>query len=230
MYDIVIILIVVALVAIIFVYYITRYSNIISDDQQLLLQSNDDKILTNWYNNVTKSNSDFEVDNREIAARFIKRILDRDVDFEHIVIGTNLEEQYYKIMKKIPNDDIFIDVRSLIGKSWEFLIIKNKKLRDKFEVEAINLNELNDIMLADYDKGAYQHIKDLLTVRWGMIADLGDIGALNDSGSYLYLPTDQEGDEVIVKDNIVATKTIRGARINLLCNNWEFETLLKRLK
>lgn len=232
MYYTILILIVVALISIIYVWYITRYSHIINDSEPLELQGEENKILDVWYQAINKSPFDFGLDNREIAANFIERLLNRKVDPEDIVIGNNLKEQYYKITGKNIEED-YINVRDLIGKPWEFLIITDKSLRDKFIVEQINLNELNDIMLANLDKSAYDYIADLLSVRWGMINELNDSDIINDKGSYLYvkLPDNiEEENKVIVKQNIVAARTMKGARINLLCDNWEFETLIKRLK
>ena len=226
----ILILVIIILISIAYVWWVTRYSNIISDDQELKLHTEEDKMLGNWYQNLNKSPLNFGMDDREIATAFIERIYNRKVDYEHIIIGTNLEKQYYKITGKEIEKENYIDVRSLIGKPWEFIIVPDRKVRAQIVVEIVDLNELNDIMIAKAEQGAWEYITDLLDNRWKMIDALNDEDVLNSSGSYLYLKTDSNEDEVIVKQNIRAKGTSKGARINLLCDNWEFETLMKRLR
>lgn len=221
-------LLIIALIAIVYVWYVTRGSNIIDDNQELKLDTDEDKMLGSWYQNINKSSLNFGVDDREIAATFIERIYNRKVDYEDIVIGTNLEEQYYGITGNKIEQENYVDVRSLIGKPWEFIIVPDKRIRAQFMVETIDLNDLNDIMLAKAEQGAREYVTDLLNNRWRMITTLNNDNIVNDSGSYLYLKTDTN--ELITKQNIVAKRTAKGERINLLCDNWEFETLMKRLQ
>ena len=232
MYYLIIILIMIALISIAYVWYFTRGKNIVSDDQLLQLHTDEDKVLSSWYQANNKSSLDFGIDDNEIAATFIERMLNKKVKPEHIVIGRNLEEQYYKFTGIMPDQNIFVDTRDLIGKSYQFLIISDNKLRERFIKEDINLNELNDIMLNNLDEGARNYLIDLLNVRWGMIEQLNDDDIVNKGGSYLYIkvPDNSTENEITVRENILAANTAKGARINLLCNNWEFETLMKRLK
>jgi hypothetical protein len=90
------------------------------------------------------------------------------------------------------------------------------------------------IMNSDLDLIAHDTLKEILQFRWDQISKLNDPNILNidGNGSYAYLRvpenTSLKDDTIEIMTGITAAVTPRGARINLLCSNYEFEELIKR--
>jgi len=266
--------ILIALLAILYVWYVTKYSNSIPDDKPIPLESNDDRLLIHWYNMHIKHSFDFNINDLEIAAKFLERIYNIKIDPNLLVIGTNLENQYFKITGHhlengySPDKDCLFDVRSIIGKSGEIAIIYNENLRNSLrKVNTFDFTELNDIINSDLDIMARDYLYEVLKFRWEQITQLNDPNVLNNHGSSWFCKTKPRGNEVIpaptlsylylripssgnedplgfakqthsIDGNVItvlngavsALMTPNGARINLLCSNIEFETLIKRWK
>lgn len=232
-------MIIIVVVSILYVWYMTRYSHGISDDETLSLHTDEDKVLSSYLANYVKYSIDFNTNDSVIAAKYLQRVYKIEVDPNLIVIGTNLDEQYFvrahshlQITYQNNHDCIF-DLRSNIGKNIEFAIIHNPKIRSALQqLNKADLNELGSIISSELDISAKEYLHDILTNRWTQILELGDPNIINNSGSYLYLKgSDQSGLSVnILGDKISGLNTARGIRINLLCSNYEFEALIIRWK
>src|SRR5579862_6842378 len=95
-----IILILIAIIAIIYVWYVTRYQNLISETDHLKLDNDENKLFGDWYENNLNPNYDFTITTTEIAIKFLQRIYQVDIDSDLIIVGTNIDKQYYKIAGK----------------------------------------------------------------------------------------------------------------------------------
>lgn len=234
-------MIIIAVVAILYVWYVTRGTHTIPDDKPLLLDTDEDKILVHWYNLHTKPSYDFNVDDCAIAAKYIHRIYNLEVNPNNIVVGTNLDAQYYTLTnnhlesKPSLDHDYLVDLRSLSAKSGEIAVINDPVIRTKLErANSLDLTALNLIIESDLDIIAKEYLDGVLKARWELIQKLNDPNIANNDGSYLYLnlsvhPNNYpQGNSSTVLDNVTAKFIMGRARINLLCSNYEFEALLKR--
>ena len=233
------ILVIIALISIAYVWYVTRGLHSLSEDQHLSLDSTDDKLLFHWYKLHTNHSFNFDITDQEIAKKYLHRIYDINVDAHFIVVGTNLSSQYTKLTGKqllsryVPNVDCIFDIRSTIGKDGEIAIIYNQKYVDILRHHNnYNLSEINDIIDSEIDILARDFLQDILKFRWEQISQANNTNVLNSEGSYLYLSIPEEilsPETVLLPGNIIAAITPLGARINLLCSNLEFESLISRL-
>lgn len=245
----------VSVIAIIYVWYMTRYINFIPDDKQLILNTDEDKLLVHWYKLHIKQTYDFDTNDNKIAARYLNRIYNIDIDPNLIVLGLNLDTQYFKLTKlhldaeythNVAKSqetssgkfvDCIFDLRSTCGKPGEIAIIHNSRIRKLLQNNNnLDMSELNLIINSDLDIMANDYLKQILKFRWDKIKELNVPNLLNNEGSYAYIQTndniintDLDG-SIIILDNVLAKITTQGARINLLCSNYEFETLIKRWK
>jgi hypothetical protein len=249
----------VALLAILYVWYITRWRDAIPDTQPVPLETEDDKLLVHWYNMQLTHSYDSHPDDIAIAATFLQRIYNIQIDPGFLVIGTNLSDQYRNTsvetiyntsqsnLDPVQRDYIF-DIRSVLGKNGEIAIIHNPQIRNRlYQANNLDMSEINTIMSHELDLPARDYFREVLQHRWKQIRQLNDRNVLNSQqqeGSYLYLVavevvidaalgTVPPDNTVIVfspqnTGGVTATIAPNGARINLLCTDLEFETLMKR--
>ncbi len=230
----------IAIVSIVFVWYMTRYSYGISDNEPVPLHTDEDKVLTTYFQNYVNPVFDFNSNDTSIAAKYLQRVHKVEVDPKLIVIGTNLNEQYFArahshlSLSYQKNKDCLFDLRTDIGKNIEFAIIHNPKIRTELQkVNGTDLNELNSIMSSELDISGKEYLQEVLTNRWNSILELSDSNVINNSGSYLYLRNNSSATGLpinIMGDKIIGLSTSKGIRLNLLCNNYEFEALITRWK
>lgn len=229
------VLIITIIIAVIIVWYISSNIKEKSDNAELELNTDEDKILQQWFEDNKKLSFNIDLTNEEIIAKLIKRIYDFDIDPRNLIIGTNLEQEYYNITKnkiqtKISDKkDCILYLRSIIGINYEVCIINSSnnlfnKLSSKVS-DDINLNFLNDIIDSNLEKTAYDHIRKVLNIRWERISEINNNNILERSSndSFLYLNPKHD------IPNLITDSTVKGDKVNLLCNNIEFEGLIYRL-
>jgi hypothetical protein len=102
------------------------------------------------------------------------------------------------------------DLRDTLGLPLQMAIIPNHNL------ELPDLSLLNAILENPY---YLNYFKEVLRNRWDQLALIGFEPTYK---SYLYLDHEIE--------NLVALNVDNGYRVNLLCNDYEFEALIRRLK
>ena len=239
--------IVIAVLAVLYVWYVTRGLNSIADDTTLSLETEEDKLLIHWYRASIQPSYDFNVNDLEIAATYLRRVHDVEVCPSLLVVGSNLEAQYQALTRKslstryTPRGDCFFDIRSNLAKDGEIAIIHDPTVRAALRRNnTVDLTEVSLIISNEMDLMARDYIQEVLKIRWGQIRSLNDPHVLNQNGSYVYLRVNK-GSETISKeiaiglpvtvlDRVTAFMTPKGARLNLLCTNYEFETLMKRWK
>lgn len=244
--DYLIVSILVAIIAIVYVWYRTRGTLTISDSQFIPLNTDDDKLLVHWYKLNMKQSYNFEFNDFSIATKYLLRNYQLDIKPDLIVVGTNLASQYSEITgNNLPKNnnnssesDCVFDLRSTTGLPIEIAIIHNTRLKqDLRRNNSCDLTELNSIIESDLDIIAKNYIQEVLKFRWEKINKLNDSTILNINHnntsyeSYLYLPlpnTQSQSETITVLDSVSAFVTPQGARINLLCSNFEFEALIKR--
>jgi hypothetical protein len=234
-----------AIISVIYVWYVTRYTNSIPDDKPVPLDNDDDKILVNWYKMNMKQSYDFNINDANIAAKYLHRIYNIDVNPSLLIIGTDLDDQYHsitgtRILPKSSNNiqtdkDCIFDLRSTSGKNGMIAMIHDHKIRTilKRNNNSFDLTELNLIIESELDIIARDYLEEILKLRWEQIQQLDDSNVLNNEGSYLFLRVSDygiNGTPITVLGNITAMMTPKGARINLLCSNYEFEALINRWK
>lgn len=233
--------IIIAVLAVLYVWYVTRGKNSIPDDATILLDTEDDKLLHHWYDNNIQPDYDFNVDDVEIAVKYLLRVHEIEVDPSLIVVGSNLAAKYvYLVQESLPTNysagsDCLFDIRSHLGINGEIAIIHNPKIRANLQRDCTgDLTTIRLIMNNEMDIIARDFLRETLRLRWEQILALNDPSVVNREGSYLYVRTPEDtanlAQPVIILNKVRALKTPQGARINLLCTNLEFETLMARWK
>jgi len=230
--DMLYILIIIVIVVVIAVWYISSNIREKSNNSELALNTDEDKILLQWFEENKKPSFNMDLTNQQIIAKLIKRIYDFDVDPNNIIIGNNLEQEYYNVTKKkistkfSGNEDCILYLRSIIGINYEVLIINSSRNISKFNSsDDLDLSMINDILDSNLEKTAYDHIRKALNIRWKAIMETNNKNIIdrNSDDSFLYLKSNHNIPKLIC-DN-----TVKGDRINLLCNDVEFNALIYRL-
>ena len=215
----------VALIAVIYIWWVTRGLGTISDDTILLLNTTDNYLFAEWYKHHIKPSFDFNINEYEIAARLLHSLYDIEVDPNLIVIGNDIASQYHKLTRKyLPSDSIY-DIRSAIGINTEIALIYDDRLRSILRRNN-NLDSFNDIppiIETKLEIVAKKYLSQILKYRWNKIIELGDDRVINNSGTFLYMTACDI-------PNVETALTPIGFRLNLLCGNLEFETLISRWK
>jgi len=236
----VIITLMMTIFAILYVWYVTNGLKYAADNATLSLETDDDKLLSNWYEENNKETYQFNVNDLEIAVKYLQRVHDINVDQNLIVIGTDLEQYYHNITGKVlsrkfsTESNSLFDIRSNLGKNGEIAIIRDNNLRKRIQRKTkANLTEINQIMDNNLDIMARDYIRDTLKIRWNQINSLDDPNIINNDGSYLYIKENAKieiGSHVTVIEKVTALVTPLGSRLNLLCTNLEFDSLITRWK
>lgn len=232
--TIIIALIVIIIIAVIVVWYVSSNIREKSNNTDLALNTDEDKILTQWFEENKRSSYDCDISNEQIISKLLKRIYDFDVDPDSIIIGSNLEEKYYNITRKQLNtkfsdkQDCILYLRSVIGLNYEICIINSsKKLLNKLTSNESDLNLffLNDIIESKLEKTAYDHIRKVLNIRWGEILKTNNDNIIQkeNDDSFLYLKKNHN------IPNLITHEMTNNERVNLLCSSIEFEALIHRL-
>lgn len=208
-------LILIALVVTFVFWYFTRDYRSIPDDRIINLATDEDRILGPWYQHHLKPSIEISPSDHEIAAQLLDRLYGLKIEPSLLVIGedltkfTNLSEQIF-------------DLRRVIGKSGQIAIINNERVRKRVR-RSINYDtsSFKAIMDQDLDTIAKNYLEANLKYRWDKINQVPDLNIVNNEGSYLYLRQHSIPN--------IETKEENGIhRINLLCTDLEFETLIQR--
>ena len=231
----------IAIIAILYVWYMTRGINSIPDATTLLLNTTDNYLLADWYKHYLKPSLVFDVNENEVAVRLLQRLYNIQVDQNLIVTGNNIGSQYHTLTnRQISNDvtntniDTIYDIRSAIGVNTDIALIHNERLRNTLRRNNTSdfSSEILPIMESELEIVAKDYLDQVLKYRWGKIIELNDDRVTNNNDSkiamglydtFLYLR------ECNIP-NIESATTPMGFRINLLCGDLEFETLIKRWK
>ena len=243
MIDIIYILIIIIIIAIIVVWYISFNIREKSNNTELVLNTDDDKILKQWFEENKKPSFDLDFTNESIVIKLIKKLYNFDVNSDRIIIGstavktlglTNLEKEYYNITgnkiqtKFSEKEDCILYLRSVIGVNYEVCIINssNKVFKKLSKLQNdIDLYFLNDIIESNLEKKAYDHLRKVINIRWDMILKTNNKNILerDSNDSFLFLKHNHN------IPNLIGCHEPKGDRINLLCDNLEFEALIHRL-
>lgn len=208
-----------ACVLIVIVWYISKSYRYIPDSELLDLSSEEDLLVLPWINKIELTGSDME-------ERLLKAL---HIESNNIVFGKDLKTTYQKLTGNIlRNNRSWFDLRLLTGFPGELAIIENDRIA--LQMRAMNSNmdlkNLTYIVAVDPELTVTNHIKQILDSRWETIISLNDPNVLNNSGTYLYYKSDTD----TVFNNVQGLTTDKGLRINLLCSNLQFNTLIARWK
>lgn len=222
--------IVVAIIAVVYMWYMTRGINSIPDTTILMLNTTDNYLLADWYKHYTKPSFAFNTNECEVAARLLERLYDIQVNPNLIVIGNDLASKYNTLTHRHlsvdvtnTNVDTIYDIRSAVGVNTEISLIHNHRLRNELRriTSSDSFNEIYPIVESELEIIARDYLKQVMKYRWDKIMELNDNRVINNNGTFLYMR------ECNIP-NIETTITSIGIRINLLCTNLEFETLIQR--
>lgn len=247
------------MLAILYVWYVTRGLNSVADDAIIPLNTSEDKQLQNWYKSNIEPSIDLTINEFEIAAKYLQRVHKLEISPDLLVVGNNLQLQYYELTKDHdpikaflpykyePDKDCVFDLRSSLARPGEIAIIYDDKLRQKLrQKNNVNLDDIALIMNSGLDEIAHNYLTGMLNFRWEQINSLKDPNVVNNGGSYLYyrlpkglpegLPEGSNDDEGVttILDKVAVLNSrsdeLPLGRMNLLCNNYEFEALMVRWK
>ena len=222
-------LFVVAVVLVVVFWYMTRDYRSIPEDRVINLASEEDRILNRWYEHHLQPSLDLNLNGQEIAAQLLEHLYGIQVDSEQLVIGTDIDREYYRLTgyklefsTELSTGDQVFDLRRYLGKSGQVAIIQNHQDRwDLYQTVPVDLNQYKAILDQGLDVIARDYLREVLTYRWDKINKLADPDVMNQQGAYLYLRNCQIPNvETQAHNNI--------HRINLLCTDLEFETLIIR--
>jgi hypothetical protein len=230
--------IIIAVLAIVYVWYVTRGRNSISDDATISLDTEDDKLLHHWYDSNIQPDYDFTTTDVEIAVKYLHRIHEIEIDPSLLVVGSNLNATYLQLTQQafpttyVVGSDYLFEIRSHLAVNGEIAIVQNPAIRANLQRTSTgDLTTIRLIMNNEMDLMARDFVRETLRLRWEQILALNDPSVLNRGGSYLYLRAPEDAamnQPILMLNKILALKTTQGARINLLCTNLEFETLMTR--
>lgn len=212
----------VAILAVIYVWYKCKYLNYIPDDVILKLGGSDASLLSKFFDEFLKPDISFDLNEENIAANLIKRLYKKDVDPDLLVVGEDAYIHYTLLTGKILDIDNYYDLRSAIGLNLEALVITNSKIREilKRRLLITCMPEVSELIKLELDVVTKEYLKQILEYRWNVLKSLNNHNIINKKGSYLYI-SDCEIPNVEIDEKY--------KRINLLCTDAEFETLVKRL-
>lgn len=224
-------LIIISCVVIILTWMFTYSYRHIPDSENLDLSTDDNTLFGKWLLDNIKPSLIIDLDDFATAADFIQRNFQEEIDPSSIVVGENLQSSYYKLTGKYlalfneatEGDKIF-HLRDIIGIEGEIAVISNPKtviaLRQSNE---FSMNKLHSLITVDGDKLCYNYLQNVLTSRWKIINDLQSESVINTYGSYLYL-------KGVTIPNVSTYENNKLHRINLLCTDLQFKTLIQRIK
>jgi len=218
--------IVIIIVIFMYLFYISKKNKKIISSMILELDTKDCKTLQDFFDQNIKKTYNFKLDENEMAVRLLNRLLNLNIDINHVIVGYNLTEQYMDLTGENLNKEDLFYIRDLIGKDGEIAIIKNPKIHQilKFK-NSFNPEIINDIIDNDLDLTAKNYIDNLLKKRWNLIRELNSDKIINtdNNHSFLYL-------EDFYLPNTKTSKNENISRINLLCETYVFDEFLNRWK
>lgn len=227
---------IISLIIIFIVYYLSKKEHAEKLSRKINLSTLDNE-LSNEYSTKLVHDYTFNMSNDSIA-RILLQSLFTNIDTTNIIIGENLNQQYYNITEmnlpivyttdSLIYDEYIIDLRSIIGYSGEIAIISNELVREQLKRNNnLDLSIVNSYINSGIHKQISDYIQSTLKHRWKLINKLNDSRIMNSSGSYLYYNND---DTNIIFNNVEGLLTERGIRINLLCSDENFDILMRNWK
>lgn len=252
-------LIIFTIVLILIAWLYSKYLSYYNSNKVLSLESDDDELLTDWYKSNIKPIYTVELNNTIIAAKYISQIYNIDIDPSLLVVGQNLSDKFINIISSnnfntkdqklfmssnindissiIKDNNILFDIRSSLGINCDIAIIHNSNLRNKLQKDSLyDLYTLDSILETNHALAVHKYLSNELNARWDVISSINLPNILNNNGSFVYLKVDPNfysdkyyNTVITIFDNIQATMTPKGARINLLCSHNNFKLLMTRL-
>jgi vacuolar-type H+-ATPase subunit F/Vma7 len=227
---------IVAIIAIVFFWFISKKYRWIPDDEILSLEGIEDKVLQRWYDQHMPRLLLVDMGNYEIAAALFEKLQGLKADPKKIVIGHDLAKQYEDLLPRESNNKIYpfiLDIRSQIGKPGEIAIVTDDDIRKKLRANNdLDMRDVYGILENQLEQIARDYLKEILQFRWNKLIEVRNANLLNRSGSFAYFRTDSKlppGSVTMLFPNVTAAVTRHGARVNLLCSDLEFTTLLTRM-
>lgn len=215
----------VSLLTILYVWYVTNKMRSVT---HLHLDTDEDKILSKWFDSNIKPGYQFDLDDHKVASMYLQNIYDIKVNDRLIVTGKNLLNQHPKLSRQYsPKKDCIFYMRDVLGIDIEIAIIHDKYKRDSICQEGFDYHRVYNIISCDAGIKSRDFLQNTLKNRWNAIEKLEDPTVINSFGSYLYIKSEEKE---LFNDSVLGAITPFGTRVNLLCTDLEFDILIKRWK
>lgn len=224
-------LIVISVAVIILTWMFTYSYRHIPDSEILDLSTDNNMLFGKWLSDNIKTSLVIDLDDFATAADFLQRNFQEEIQPSSIVVGENLQASYYKLTKKylVPfnestDKDRIFHLRDIIGISGEIAVISDPTIVASLRrSNEFSMNQLHSMISVEGDKLCYNYLQNILTNRWKIINDLQSESVINSYGSYLYLKN-------VTTPNVQVHQIDKISRINLLCTDLQFKTLIQRIK
>lgn len=222
----------VAILAVVYIFLVTKQYRYYPVEKTLKLDDTGDKLLSNYYRNNVNDIISYDNTDTETASTLIKRLYNITIDPSLIVVGQDIDKQYYNetnvhLVNIASKDDFkigtdcIIYIRDKIALEGEIAIIYNKRLCKKlFNHNRYDLSMVQKVINNNLDVIVNKYLEEVLAFRWNKLKELP---LINSHGSYAYF---KEKDFTF--DNVDGYRDNNVVRINLLCSDIEFDTLIKR--
>ncbi len=248
----ILLLLLVAILVICFCYWKIKSMQRTLENSVLKLDTSENKLFDHWYQQMLINHkTNFDIRPESVAALFLEKVYNININPKMLVIGRDLHGQYKQIVKNSKNaknakiteceygrmpsaheleNDCIFSIRDVLGKDGEIMIVHDERVKTQLQMvsdyDLEYLNNIHGILSTDdiYRRGQ-DHLKKVLDFRWEKILELGDSRVLNSSGSYMYLS------DIIIHDLYTAEHTVDDSttyRVNLLCTDEEFGLLMRR--
>lgn len=199
------------------IWYLSKPYRYMPDSEILDLSDSKDELVLPWITKKEISNSEME----ELLLKALK------IDTTNVVYGHNLRSLYNKLTGKVlRTNKTWFDLRTLTSFPAELAVVDDSNvafsMRKKFK--DLDLKDLTYIMAVDPELTVTNYLKQILDSRWETIRGLNDTKVINNNGTYLYYKTDTD----TIFGNVKGSLTSEGLRLNLLCSNLQFKTLISR--
>lgn len=224
-------LVIIAFVLVVVFWYFTRDYRSIPDDRVIDLATNENRLLDAWYAHHLQPSLALDLNDQEIAARCLDRMYHIQVDPQLLVIGEELTQTYFRLTgislpisdQLEPGVDQIFDLRKIIGRPGQIAIIHSQRYRDRLGRSTnYDTGQLQSIMDLQLDSRTQTYLNEILKYRWGKISELNDPHLISGSdATYIYLR------ECRIP-NVTTTELQGMHKLNLLCTDLEFATLIQR--
>lgn len=216
------------LVSLLTVLYVWYKTNQMRSVEHLFLDTDEDKLLSKWFDSHIKPEYHFDLDEKKVASDFLEKIYGIEVDPKFIIVGKDLITQHPTLSPKYKfGKDCIFYLRDVLGIDTEIAIIYDKVRRESMSYGKFDSQKINDIVAYGVGVKAKEFLENLLSTRWNIIDKLEDSNVINSKGSYLYIKSETKE---LFGNTVIGAVTPFGIRINLLCTDFEFDMLIKRWK
>jgi hypothetical protein len=204
--DLLILLIIIVIVIVLAAWWYGRNRNLLPENEIIDLSTSENALMKDWLQYYQKPSYDWQLSSQEVGARFLRTVLNKEVDSDKVVLDTNVSS--FQALETY-------DLRSLIGIPGQIAIL------DSPVKHSANGFDLHEMLESDLVEPAKEFITAVLEQRWQLLRE-NFPHTLIDNGlnSYAHFTEWHVPNVKLAEDN----------RMNLLCTDLEFNNMLLRAK